>query len=317
MPVTFHEITSRHMPEPVPYAVLAPKVEGVLPLCLFLLGAGGTREALVELEPVFDALPPMILCTPTPRNDYYIEDPGAARWDSFFADDLLPHLRASWKTSGTTWVCGISGGGYGALKLAFRRPDLFAAVAAMQPMLEPGLRADEAGPRNHLHHVAGGPPRLIGPQRDPVLWEANNPANLARDHVRQLRESGIAVYLDAADRDFLNAHDGAEYLHRLLWELDVPHEYHLVRDADHGGPTLRPRMRAMFNWLGSLSGPTPVDEAAEQAASAWLASGMQGDRPAGATSTNAFIRFLRARFEPLRAEAARRDPNTNRRLGRI
>src|SRR5271156_5002358 len=44
----------------------------------------------------------------------------------------------------------------------------------------------------------------------------------------------------------LNAHDGAEFLHRVLWELDLSHEYHLVRSADHGGLTMRPRLRAMF-----------------------------------------------------------------------
>jgi hypothetical protein len=58
---------------------------------------------------------------------------------------------------------------YGVLKLAFARPRLFAAIAAMQPMLEPGLVESGVGPRNRLPHAAGGPPRLIGPTRDPAL----------------------------------------------------------------------------------------------------------------------------------------------------
>ena len=85
-----------------------------------------------------------------------------------------------------------------------------------------------------------------------------------------------------------------------------------MRDADHGGPTMRPRLRAMCAWLGSLWQPAALDAAAEEAASVWLQSGMQGKAPAGATTTHAFIRFLRAGFEPLRSQAAESDPNTKR-----
>jgi hypothetical protein len=51
-----------------------------------------------------------------------------------------------------------------------------------------------------------------------------------------------APYLEAGDRDFLNAHDGTEFLHRILWDLDLSHEYCLVRNAEHGGPAMRPRL---------------------------------------------------------------------------
>jgi S-formylglutathione hydrolase len=241
---------------------------------------------------------------------------GAIRWDSFLAGDLLPHLRASFLVAGSTVIAGISGGGYGALKVAFAHPELFAAVAVMQPMLEPGLRESEVGARNRLHHSAGGPPQLIGPTRDAALWQANNPANRARENAQAIRDSGMAIYVDAADRDFLNAHDGAEFLHRTLWDLDLAHEYHLVREADHGGPTMRPRLRAMFAWVGS-PGKTAVDSGVEEAAARWIESGMQGKPPAGATTTEAFIQSLRARFEPLRAKAGESDPTTTRRYGKL
>jgi S-formylglutathione hydrolase len=321
--VTRDDLASPHLPSPIPYAVLAPDSEGPLPLCVLLMGAGGTRENLIDLQPVFDGwwksgvLPPMLVAAPTAGLDYYLEDrAGTIRWDSFLGADLIPHLRSVFHAAGPTFVAGISGGGYGALKLAFARPELFAAVAVMQPMLEPGLRESDVGARNRLHHTAGGPPQLIGPTRDAALWEANNPANRARENAQAIRDSGMAIYLEAADRDFLNAHDGAEFLHRTLWDLDLAHEYHLVREADHGGPTMRPRLRAMFAWLGSLGKPT-VDAALEQAASAWIESGMQGKPPAGATTTDAFIQSLRARFEPLRAKAAEGDPTTKRRYGKL
>ena len=321
---TLHEIASAHLPAPVPYSVLAPATSEPAPVCLFLMGAGGTRESLLDLQPVFNGwwtegiLPPMIIVTPTAGLDYYLEDPnGPVRWDSFFVNDLIPAVRAAFPASAAAIVTGISGGGYGALKLAFAHPELFMAVAVMQPMLEPGLRESDVGARNRLHHAAGGTPKLIGPARDAELWEANNPANRVRANAQAIRDSGIAIYLDAADRDFLNAHDGAEFLHRTLWDLDIAHEYRLVRDADHGGPTMRPRLRAMFAWLGALEKSAAVDAQVEQAAAAWVESGMQGKPPAGATTTHAFLRSLRSRFEPLRTKAAENDPTTTRRYGKL
>jgi S-formylglutathione hydrolase len=277
------------------------------------LGAGGTRDNLADLQPVFDGwwkdglFPPMIVAVPSPGMDYYLEDgAGGLRWDSFLAADLIPTVRAMLGASDVSVIAGISGGGYGALKLAFARPEIFSAVAAMQPMLEPGLREADVGARNRLHHTAGGPPQIVGPARDGAIWEANNPANRARANAEAIRNSGLAIYIDAAGQDFLNAHDGAEFLHRTLWDLDIPHEYRLVRDADHGGPTMRPRLGAMFAWLGAVLSPPAADAAVEEAAAGWLKSGMKGRPPASATATGAFIQFMHANFKPLRDKAAER-----------
>jgi S-formylglutathione hydrolase len=320
--ITLLDITSPHLSAPVPYAVLKPEKAGPLPLCFLLLGAGGTRDNLVDLQPIFEGwwdegvVPPMIVAVPSPGMDYYLEDSaGAVRWDSFLATDLIPAVRGAFKADEVTMLASISGGGYGALKLAFAHPEMFAAVAAMQPMLEPGLRAADVGARNRLHHVAGGPPQLVGAQRDAALWEGNNPANRARANAPAIRDSGMAIFVEAADHDFLNAHDGAEFLHRTLWDLDLAHEYHLVREADHGGPTMRPRLRAMFAWLGEVLRPPLADAAFEQAAAEWLQSGMRSKPPAGATTSQAFVSFMRAQFAPLRAKAAESDPSTNRRYG--
>ena len=319
--VKLAEATSQHLPAAVQYAVLSPDESGQLPICLLLMGGGGTREALFDLQPLFDewwrsgVVLPMRIATPTPGFDYYLEEPsGPVRWDTFIVNDFVPLLRSQFDFAHCS-IAGISAGGYGALKIAFAHPAVFDAVAAMQPMLEPALRESDIRPRNRLHHSAGGPAQLIGPERDPILWESNNPANRALARCREIQEAGLGIYLEAADNDFLNAHDGAEFLHRLLWQLDISHEYRVVRGADHGGPSMRPRLAAMFSWLSSIWQRPAIDSAAEQNAINWLESGMQGRPPAGATTTHAFIQFLRKRFEPIRSQAAQLDPTTTRRYG--
>jgi S-formylglutathione hydrolase len=89
----------------------------------------------------------------------------------------------------------------------------------------------------------------------------------------------------------LNAHDGAEALHRELWQLDIRHEYHLLRDADHVGPTLAPRLLEAFRWTGvHTHGIAHVELSAEE-------------------------RALHEYVAPLRAKAPAVDPSLSRIYG--
>ena len=256
---------------------------------------------------------------------YYLDHPdGSARWETFIAENFLTEVRGKYNVGrdrDSTFITGISMGGYGALKIAFRRPDQFAAVAAIQPLLEPGLRDSDIGARNRLHHMVGGPRELLGANRDAV-FQANNPANLVRAGADAIKESGLAIYLEVGDEDFLNAHDGAEFLHRILWDLDIAHEYRLIRGADHGGPTLIPRMRDAFAWLGSVAtqlqhAATASQTADERAVADWIARGLAGDPPPVDPSSEAFIRVLRAQLKPVRDQAASVDATTSRRYGKL
>jgi S-formylglutathione hydrolase len=298
--VELSELASSHIGEAVSYATITPPDAGPLPLCILLMGGGGSRQSLVDCQPLLDrwweegALVPMVFATPSAGMSYYIEDTQGDRWDSFIIEHFIPHLRATCNVNATTAITGISMGGYGALKMAFAHPELFAAVTAMNPMLEPGLADAVIGARNRIHHATGGPPRLIGPSRDPELFAANNPANRAIANSTRIRESGLPIYIEAGDNDFVNAHDGTEFLHRVLWDLDISHEYHLVRGADHGGPTFRPRMRAAHVWLSAaLNARTVAEPTAEQIA----------------------LDAIRAQIELLRDQAGVSDPTARRRFG--
>lgn len=319
-------------PAGVPYAVLIPEGGGAYPLSLFLHGGGGSHQNLIDTRLLFErwwsdgVVPPMVVATAsTGPMSYYLDHPdGSARWESFIAEDFLAHLRSKFGVRGereSTFIAGISMGGYGALKIAFSRPERFAAVAAIQPILEPGLSDSDIGARNRLYHMVGGPRELLGENRDAV-FQANNPANRARANVDAIKKSGLAIYLEVGDEDFLNAHDGVEYLHRILWDLDLAHEYRLIRGADHGGPTLIPRMRDAFAWLGSVSAriqraAAESSTADERAVNEWIHRGLAGDPPAVDPNSEAFIRVLRAQLKPAKEQAARIDPTTIRRYGKL
>jgi S-formylglutathione hydrolase len=123
-----------------------------------------------------------------------------------------------------------------------------------------------------------------------VLYEADHPGNRARKCADEIRANDLAIWLDAGSCDALNAHDGAEFLHRTLWDLDIRHEYHLLRDADHIGTTLLPRIEQAFAFVGQhLSRQAPGKDANEVA--------------------------LRSMLEPLKDRALREDPTLARCYG--
>lgn len=259
----------------VPALALLPAPEllksgAELPVCLFLYGGGGSGETLLAIEALLSgarrdgSLPPLLVaCLSVPPFCFYLDDPPEQHWQSAVSHGLLDAVRTRFGATGRAGLVGISMGGYGALKMAFEEPARFAALAAVAPMIEPSTDARRVKPRNRFHYPEQVPQRLLGRARDPALFSADHPVTRARRNARALREQGLAIYLDAGSRDALHAHDGAEFLHRVLWELDVPHEYHLLRDADHVGPTLPARLLRAFEWVAvrlARAAPEPSDE---------------------------------------------------------
>lgn len=302
-----------------------------LPACLFLFGGGGSRDSLAQIQPLLDtwwasgALPPMLVATPdTGAFSFYLDEPGMGQYrERFVGDVFVPALRARFGDvlpERPAGIVGISMGGYGALKIALSRPATFGAVAAISPMLEPAFFAGAAVPlRNRFHYPPQVPQALLGPDRDWAAFERDHPVSRARRGAESLRTSSLGIYIDASGQDAVNAHDGAEHLHRVLWDLDIAHEYRLRRDADHIGPELPQRLLEAFAWVGArLSAPRPVPlDLVEEAWCAWL------DAPGGAPpptdplppTSVLFPRLLRAQLEPLRAAAAEKDPTMGRRHG--
>ena len=95
-------------------------------------------------------------------------------------------------------------------------------------------------------------------------WERNNPASIAVANADKIRASGLGIYLDVGDEDSFNLHEATEFMHRLLWDHKILHEYHLIRGADHVGRTLRPRSMEALGFLARVLNPPPPDPEAEE-----------------------------------------------------
>ncbi len=68
---------------------------------------------------------------------FYTPSPVTGDWLSFAVDDLVPHIDRTYRTidaAGARGVFGRHAGGYGAIRFASRRPDVFGVVYAMHPV---------------------------------------------------------------------------------------------------------------------------------------------------------------------------------------
>ena len=198
-------------------------------------------------------------------------------------------------------------------------------MAAVEPGVEPAFRRADLGARNLFYRERENDLLLFGRPLDAALWEANNPASIVRDNAAAIRGSGLQIYLEAGDEDELNLHDGSEFLHRVLWDLDIAHEYHLVGGAGHVGPSISLRLLECFRWLGAaLAGRSERDDgssytAAESAWLAWARGGFEGDGPEEAVDLTGprARRLLRAVNQERIDAALAADPSTARRYGRL
>jgi S-formylglutathione hydrolase FrmB len=86
------------------------------------------------------AVQPMILVLPNGLNKYlgsfYANSSATGNWDDFIVRDVVGYIDKNYRTQASPEHRGIAGhsmGGYGALTLAFRHPDVFGFVYAMSP----------------------------------------------------------------------------------------------------------------------------------------------------------------------------------------
>jgi len=272
--VTTQPLTSSHVPGELAVAIYRPpgydqeRAERY-PLLLLLHGGNGSERDILYFKSVFDAeilagrLPPLVIAMPGARRSLYMDyHDGSQRWESFILRDVLPFLRRSEHVAQSrerTYIGGVSMGGLGALRIAFKHPRMFAAVAALEPAVEATLTWQGVGSETRFWRPETVLYPIFGQPVDARYWEANNPATIASRNPDRLLDLGI--YLEVGDQDMLFLYEGVEFLHRVLFDSRIAHEYRLVHGAEHIGRSLVPRMADALDFLArQISPPLWIDE---------------------------------------------------------
>lgn len=266
-------VRSDHVPGEVPVTIHLPHYyapdAAAFPLLLLLHGGNGSEKDLLRFTSLIDevidsgVLPPLVVAMPGARRSLYMDyRDGSERWESLILANLLPMLRKQLNVSSTrerTFIGGWSMGGLGSLRLAFKHPDIFGAVAAVEPAIEPAVAWAEIGPRVTFWRPIEFMETIFGSPIDEDYWATNNPATIAKRDPGRLLDLGI--YFEVGDQDVLYLHEGVEFLHRILFDAGVGHDYRLVHGAEHVGPSLEPRIADALGFIGrQIVRPTWIDQ---------------------------------------------------------
>lgn len=272
------ELQSRLVPSPVKVSVLLPDgydASQKLPLLLLLHGGGGDNGFLNRMKPSIEAswaareFPPAVVATPDVGRSLYMDfKDGSQKWETFVVTELVPELRRRYGLSSErnrTMVTGISMGGLGSLRLGFDHPEVFGGLASMEPGIEPALRFDDVKMRNRFQRDDNFFKSIFGDPVDRAFWQKANPANMVLANKAAILKSGLAIYLEVGDLDMFKLDEGTEYLHRVMYDNGIPHEYRLVRNGDHTGQTIPARFRDGLRFLNrEVLTPPVVDAARDQ-----------------------------------------------------
>jgi len=157
---------------------------------------------------------------------------GSEKWEDVIVAEFVPMIESTYRVSASRVTRGISGtsmGGYGALKIAMKHPDLFGSASAHSAILLEDLSAAKVS-AGRLQRLQALFDRVYGISKDLTYWEANNPMMMARD-TKKL--NGLKLYFDCGTEDEYGFDLGARQLDEMLTKAGYPHEAHLY-PGHHG-----------------------------------------------------------------------------------
>ncbi len=240
-------LKTKMVPSPVEISVLLPPsyptAEQHFPLLLLLHGGGGSNKWLKRQQPIIEQawiskkLQDLVVITPSAGRSYYMDyRDGSEHWESFIMHELLPVVRERFnvvKRREGVFIAGSSMGGMGALRMAFKYPEIFEAVVALAPAIEPALSFSEIDPSDRFYRSDEIYEEKYGKPVDVKYWQANHPPYIVSQQIEKLKDLKLKIYIEVGDKDQFNLFRGAEVLHRILFDGGVEHEYHLVHGATH------------------------------------------------------------------------------------
>jgi S-formylglutathione hydrolase FrmB len=237
--VECNSMPSKILGHPVPYCVLLPPGYDAdksrrFPILYFLHGLGDDEQMFVHtggwnlVEDLWEKqqLTEFLIVTPAAGATFYINShDGKVRYEDFLVQEFLPGIEKRFRVRpgrASRAVSGASMGGYGALHLAFRHPELFSSVSAHSAALIEKLPSFLGGvaPNSGRARVLGS---TFGVPSDPAFWERNSPIVIAKT----ASLAGLKIYFDCGDQDDFGFEAGAAALDRTLTSRKIPHEFHI------------------------------------------------------------------------------------------
>jgi len=205
------------------------------PVLYYLHGLGDNEQSLLNIGG-WDVIEELrrqgkvgefVVLAPAAGHTFYINSSdGKFRYEDFLLEEFIPQMEKKYRAEGTRATRGITGismGGYGALRLAFKYPSEFTAVSAQMPALifdipENFGAGGPGSPSSAMGDVFGSP-------FNRSYFEHNVFAFAKKDPPAELKQ--LRIYFDVGNNDDFGFEQGAQQLHKLLDSRGVPNEFHI------------------------------------------------------------------------------------------
>jgi enterochelin esterase-like enzyme len=167
----------------------------------------------------------------------YMNGEAACDTEDLLCGDFLEQLQKKYRLGSDRKqraMMGVSAGGFGALKIAMRHPDVFGAVAVHSAAILP------ADPKQLGGNAEGQVQRAlrtgiaeeIGNPIDPLKWRAHMPLGLAADKKPEELQ-GLQIYFDAGTADGYGFCPPNEELAKVMAEKGHKHLFRKVAGGGH------------------------------------------------------------------------------------
>jgi enterochelin esterase family protein len=191
-----------------------------------------------------------IIIAPAGENSFYLNSKNGVRYEDAVVKDLIPHVEKTYRITGTRAgraIQGLSMGGWGALMLAFKYPEMFSSVtthsAALFVELPKPTSTDRRG--QFMSRLIGN---MFGNPPDEAYFRSVNPVDLAESNAAAIKKSGLRIYFDCGDKDRLGFYESNQAFDAKLTQVGVQHEFHLF-PGDHGWEYMRSVADRSYSFL--------------------------------------------------------------------
>ncbi|MGH9573651.1 MAG: alpha/beta hydrolase [Candidatus Acidiferrales bacterium] len=234
------DVKSKILRRPVPYCIFLPptydsNTAQKYPVLYFLHGLGENEQVLlnsdgwqiIEQAWADKTLGEFIIVAPAAGRSFYINSKdGKVRYEDFFIQEFLPIIEKNYRiraTRTTRGLDGISMGGYGALRFAFKYPKLFGSVSAHSAALIERPPTVQINPQQQaaVTRLVG---TAFGVPFDRAYWNRESPFTIVRDSPKPI---GLKIYFDCGTEDDFGFNVGGQQFHDLLQKRGIPNTFHL------------------------------------------------------------------------------------------
>jgi enterochelin esterase-like enzyme len=195
-------------------------------------------------------IPPAIIVMPDAGNSWYVDR--EEKMETAVIQDLLGDVDGNFRTVAARQgrlVAGLSMGGYGALRFAFKYPELFAAAALLSPAIY-----DPEPPMNSSARKA---PAFGSPDFDDEVWKRLNYPALWEGFLA--KKITVPIYIASGDDDQYFIEDDAAKLYSLLRRSGQPAELRIV-DGTHAWSVWAETVGGAMKYVFRFSAPPATRE---------------------------------------------------------